>query len=335
MSYFKIFSIFLALILTLVTAEARKKIDPEAQRAAKDLRNKFICLRALNDTARELGMSYADQKIQVAKTATSSCSFCGNGSEDVIFSNPLIWKRGDKDVYVTLTDISGPNLKKKAPVISLLEYDRVESGSVCLVDKKQRQLTRVFKVLPGGEVSFDDNNFSIVRCSGKNPVKSFSYVQPREVREEEASLRQASLFSDLDAEIERMINYASYDRIKSTVEKRSKWRERGQSSKSPFYVARDKFAPPECDEAITRIDLKNRLEQAREDVVNLSKWSRSIESVSEDYITEKNNAAISGKKKGSVARRENPPAPAPAALEGSYTAPAALPPGSSSSQGTN
>jgi len=340
MSYLKIFFVCFALALTTLTAEARKKIDPEAQRAARDLRNKFVCLRALSDTARELGMPYADQKIQIAERANSSCYFCGNGSEDVIYSNPLIWRKGNKDVYVTLSDISGPNLNKKAPVISLLEYDRVQSGPVCLVDKKQRQLTRVFNVRPDGEIYFDEDNYMPARCSGKKPTKAYTYVQPRELEEQEAALRQASLFSELDAEIERMINYATYDKIKSTVEKRSKWRDQVRNPKAkaagtPFFVGRDKFAPPECDQAISRTDLKDRLEQAREDVVNLSKWSRDIERISEDFTIEKNNGAMSGKKKGSAVRKANPPAPAPATLDGSYTAPAVLPAGTSSSQGTN
>lgn len=334
MSYLKIFFVCFALVLTTLSTEARKKIDPEALRTARDLQNRFTCLRSLSATARELGMPHNEQSFKVAEKANLSCNFCG--TEDYLTTHPMIWRRANgKDVYVSIIEVQGVNLKKKAPVVSLLEYDRVFSGNVCLVNKKQKQLARTFTVESNGNIAFDDNDFQPKRCNTRSPAKGYTHVQPRALEDEEASNKQASLFAELDAEIERMINYANYDRIKTTVEKRSNWRERGQGSKSPFFVGRDQFAPPACDQAVTRRDLKDRLEQAREDIVNLSKWSRDIERISEGYITEKNNAALSGKKKGSVTRRENPPAPAPATLEGSYATPASAPTNSESSQGTN
>lgn len=311
-----------AVLLFSFTAEARKKIDPEAQRTAKELKNRFTCLRALSATARELGMPYSQQTIQVAERVNSSCYFCGNGSEDYTTSHPMLWRRANgKDVYVTITDVNGANLKKKAPVVSLLEYERVDSGAVCIVNKKKKQMSRTFNIRPDGEVAFDDDNFMPKRCSAKKPVKGYTYVQPRELEEEETANRQASLFSELDAEIERMINYASYDRVKSTVERRSKWREQVRNPKirtpdTPFFMGSYAFAPEECDQVV-RPAMKDRLDQAREDVLNLSKWSREIERTEDGFKDAQNDAVLNGKKRASVKRKANPPAPAPATLDGS------------------
>lgn len=335
MSYFPMMFLCFTIALSSVTVEARKRIDPEAQKTARDLRNRFVCLRALSATARELGMPYSQQNIQVAEKVNSSCYFCGNGSEDVTHTHPLLWRRANgKDVYVTISDLSGPNLKKKAPVVSLLEYDRIEKGPVCLVNKKQKQMARTFS-MRNGEIAFDENNFKPARCGKK--ISGYTNVQVRELEDEEAANKQDSLFSDLDSEIERMINYASYDRVKSTVERRSKWREQVRNPKiktpeTPFFMGKYAFAPEECDQVITRPDLKDRLEQAREDVLNLSKWSRDMERIEDGFRGEQNDAVLNGKKRASVKRKANPPAPAPASLDGSYTPPTAS---GSSSQGTN